>query len=437
MPALSALVAVLLAVGGVVDALPPRIGTPRVSSPSNNTGAGASADAGSKRSTPPGTASLTQIRNPSFIPNGPLALAKAYSKYGQPLPPDLQAFIDRIHQQAQQKRSTGSVVTTPQQYDVEYLTPVTIGTPGQNLEIDIDTGSSDFWVFSSETPKSQVNGQTCYNPKKSSTAKKLDGATWEIEYGDGSSSSGDVYLDKVKMGGLNFSSQAIEAATRVSDEFTEDTNNDGLMGLAFGLINQVRPQKQKTFFENLQPSLDKPLFTADLKSGAPGHFNFGYIDKNAYTGSITYTPVNSTQGFWMWTSPGYTIGASGKFKSSPIQGIADTGTTLLLLPSSVVTAYYKKVSGAGYDSSNSGYVFPCDATLPSFYVSVGDSARIKIPGQYMSYAPVDSQGQNCFGGMQSDDGIGFSIFGDVFLKAAFVVFDAGKERLGLAAKKLP
>ncbi|KAK0719244.1 secreted aspartic proteinase precursor [Lasiosphaeris hirsuta] len=436
MPALSVLLSVALAISGFVEALPPRIGTPHVSTPSNGTGAATSGDASSKRSTHPGTASLTQVRNPNFVPNGPLALAKVYSKYGLPLPPDLQDLINRIYQQLRQKRSTGSVVTTPQQYDVEYLTPVTIGTPGQNLEIDIDTGSSDFWVFSSETPKSQVDGQTCYNPNKSSTAKKLEGATWEIEYGDGSSSSGDVYLDKVKMGGVNFSSQAVEVASKVSAEFTADTNNDGLMGLAFGSINQVRPQKQTTFFENLQSSLDKPLFTADLKSGAPGHFNFGYIDKNAYTGSITYTPVNSTQGFWMWTSPGYTIGASGKFKSSPIEGIADTGTTLLLLPSSVVKAYYKNVSGASYQSSNGGYVFPCDATLPSFYVSVGDDARIKIPGKYMSYAPVDSQGQNCFGGLQTDDGIGFSIFGDVFLKAAFVVFDAGKERLGLAAKKL-
>jgi aspergillopepsin I len=214
-----------------------------------------------------GTTSLKQVRNANFIRNGPIQLARIYNKYGVSLPPDLRAAVTRIRN-GMYKRSTGSAETNPENNDVEYLTPVSIGTPAQVLHLDFDTGSSDLWVFSSETAKSDVDGQTLYNPNKSSTAQPLQGYTWQISYGDGSSSSGDVYTDTVSVGGLSISAQAVEVAKKVSSEFTSDANNDGLLGLAFSFLNTVEPVAQKTFFDNANSTLDAPLFTADLKSGA-------------------------------------------------------------------------------------------------------------------------------------------------------------------------
>ncbi|KAL2259309.1 hypothetical protein VTK26DRAFT_7063 [Humicola hyalothermophila] len=380
----------------------------------------------------PETLSLTQVRNPKFVANGPLQLAKIYRKYKVPLPHDLREAVKRILG----KRSTGSAVTKPEESDVEYLTPVSIGTPEQVLNLDFDTGSSDLWVFSTETARSDVKGQTVYDPKKSSTSQKLEGYTWQISYGDGSSSSGEVYMDKVNVGGLTVASQAVEVAKKVSDEFTSDPNNDGLLGLGFSNINTVEPVAQSTFFDNAMSSLDAPLFTADLKSGKPGHYNFGYIDSKAYTGNITYVPVDNSEGFWAWTSPGYAIG-SGQFKSSTFKGITDTGTSLFLLPSSVVSAYYAQVSGAKYDTSNAGYTVPCSGEVPDFKFGVGNNgATITVPGEYIRYAPTGASGRTCFGGIQVNSDIGFSIFGDVALKAAFVVFDSGNQRLGWASKPL-
>jgi hypothetical protein len=143
--------------------------------------------------------------------------------------------------------------------------------------------------------------------------------------------------------------------------------------------------------------------------------------------------VNTSPGYWTWTSSGYAIG-SGSFSSSSISGIADTGTTLLYLPTSIVTAYYAKVSGSSNSRTYGGYVFPCSATLPTFTFGVG-SLRIVIPAAYMNYGPVATN--VCFGGLQSSSGLGINIFGDVALKAAFVVFNGGSSpKLGWAKKTL-
>ncbi|KAH6651391.1 aspartic peptidase domain-containing protein [Chaetomium tenue] len=383
-----------------------------------------------------GAFSVKQVHNLNFVRSGPVQLAKIYHKYHAPLPDDLKAAVRRIRSNTL-KRSNGTVETNPEANDVEYLTPVSIGTPEQVLNLDFDTGSSDLWVFSSQTKKSEVDGQTVYNPTKSSTAKELEGYTWQISYGDGSYSGGNVYTDTVTVGGLDVPSQAVEVATQVSDEFTSDPNNDGLLGLGFSSINTVEPKSQKTFFDNAMPSLDSPLFTADLKASAPGHFTFGYINPDAYIGNITYTPVDSSGGFWAWKSSGYAVG-SGSFKTTTFQGIADTGTSLLLLPSSVVTAYYRQVRGATYDSTQGGYTLPCSGPVPDFAFGVGDKGTmITVPGDYITYAPTSSSGETCFGGIQPDTGIGISIYGDVALKAAFVVFDGGNMQLGWASKTLP
>lgn len=213
-----------------------------------------------------------QVRNPNHVKNGAFALAKAYRKFGATFPEYLTSALNQTA--ANTKRATtGSAVTTPEDYDVEYLTPVSIGTPAQTLNLDFDTGSADLWVFSTELASKYQSGHSVYNPSKSNTAKKLSGSTWDISYGDGSGASGDVYTDVVNIGGVSFASQAVEAADTISTQFTEDTNNDGLVGLAFSSINTVSPKAQKTFFDNVKSSLTSPLFAADLKHGTGKSFH--------------------------------------------------------------------------------------------------------------------------------------------------------------------
>lgn len=378
----------------------------------------ASIAAGSVIPTKAGTFEITQgISHGRAAKSGPIALANAYKKYGIPIPPALQRAAERdMNAVSYDKRATGSVVANSDKHDLAYLCDVTIGTPGQRLTLDFDTGSSDLWVFSTETPNG--GNHNLYDPSSSSTAKKMDGETWKIAYVDGSNCSGDVYSDVVTIGGLAVQNQAVESAQQVSQQFANG-DSDGLVGLGFSSSNTIRPDQQKTWLDNVVPQLDSALFTVDFKHDAPGSFLFGAVHSEAQ--NISYTSVDSSRGYW-----GFTSTTSG----NQIAGIADTGTTLLLLDSSIVDQYYQQVPGASVDSSQGGYTFDCSTQLPGFDFSVG-GGQITIPGSLLNYG--DAGNGKCFGGLQSNNG-GDNIFGDIALKAAYVIFDIGNMQLGWAQK---
>lgn len=418
----------LLAAAGLGSALPPKVGTTVIDQGKTVIGNG--------RTT------LKQVRNPRYKGfNGARAIYRTYLKYGVEVPEYLLKAVAKIDAEqaeasAEVKRDTGSAAAIPiDVIDIAYVTPVTIGTPPQTLSLDLDTGSSDLWVFSSLTPTNQVRGQEIYTPTKSSTSKLLSGQSWSITYGDGSGSRGTVYMDNFTIGGLEVPNQAVQTALQVSSGFTTEQHIDGLVGLGFSTLNTVSPSGQLTFFDNARSKLDLPLFAVDLKYKATGTYDFGFIDKAKYTGEITYTPVNKVPGYWTFTSTGFGVG-SGNFSETPISGIADTGTTLLYLPTAIVTAYYRQVQGATNSRSYGGYVFPCTATLPPFTFGVG-STRFTIPASYINYARISATSTQCFGGIQSSSSIGINIFGDVALKAAFVIFNGAEPpSIGWANKKL-
>lgn len=282
-------------------------------------------------------------------------------------------------------------------------------------------------------PTATQRGHTSFDPNKSSTFRTVPRATWSISYGDGSSASGKVGTDEVDVGGVIVPNQAVELASKLSASFATG-DGDGLLGLSFSSINTVKPKQQLTFFDNAAPNLAEPLFTCDLRPGRPGTYDFGFIDNAKYTGDLAYTPVNADQGFWEFTSPGYKIG-TGRFKSAPITAIADTGTTLILIDDAIVQAYYAAVPSSVNDQQQGGYTFPCSATLPDFTFRVNSNYDAVIPGSLVNFAPIDNSGTTCFGGIQGNQGLGLSIFGDIMYKAQFVVHDgANPPRLGFAKK---
>lgn len=380
-----------------------------------------------------------EVRDDVLPKTGPEALARAYSKYGTTPPaPLLDAVkISKKFQKAEMLRKRGNTVgvvsaSPPGGQDYEYVSPVQIGTPPQTVNLVLDTGSSDLWTFTTDTPKTQVRGHKIFNCFASRTCTIVDKLTWGITYGDGSSASGRVYTDRVALGAVAFPKQAVQSAQKVSQLFTDDPPSSGLMGLAFANSNTVRPTRQVTFTENVRSALTSPLFTANLKRGVPGNYNFGYINAAEYTGTIQYAAVDQKSVYWKINPSGYRIGAAPA-KVMVYPSIVDTGTTLLLLPSKIVNEYYAKVPGARFDRVWQAMLYPCKSVTPDFQMLIGTYAGM-VPGRYMNYGQVNST--TCYGGIQNSDAIGFAILGDILLKAQFVVFDMGNKRVGFANKKL-
>ncbi|KAI4154862.1 MAG: hypothetical protein LQ340_001389 [Diploschistes diacapsis] len=418
----------------------------------------------------PDTFSVTQVSRPAVAHEfrGRFAVQKVRRKFGHDnapsAPPSKQASQKSMKAKAKtgekkdkagkkkDKAPAGAGETTADSADgdQEYVCEVVVG--GQKTKLNFDTGSSDLWVYSTLQPSAQTKDHAAYDPKKSKSAKELKGGSWQISYGDGSSASGLVYTDDVKAGDVTANGQAIELAKNVSDSFMSDHNNNGLLGLGFpkgttdGAGNTIsidgNSAPQNTFFSTVRSKLPLPLFTADLKHQAAGSYDFGFIDKSKYTGDIKYFDADSSSAYWGVTSQRYGV-VGQKSVDKKINTIIDTGTTLLLMPQYVLDAYYKNVKNSRNDQNLGGYVFPCSEKIPDFTIGFGTAPNdftATIPAKYMNFGPAQSSDPTtCFGGMQfmsASPGLD-AIYGDIFLKAVFTVFEAktdDKPRLGFAMK---
>ncbi|DAA79285.1 TPA_exp: putative aspartic-type endopeptidase [Trichophyton benhamiae CBS 112371] len=321
----------------------------------------------------------------------PKELWRGLRKHHRPLPP----AVSRISRHGG-SFANGTVKVTPDEYDTEFVNEITIGN--DTLFVDIDTGSSDFWVFSSQLPEQSQRNHRIYHPEK--TGIKLPKQIWETSYGDGTGAAGNVFLDKVNLAGLEVSSQ-------------------------------VTPKKQKTWFGNIMERLEKPIFTACLKHKAPGFYDFGFIDKTKHIGNPSYLPVDNSRGWWETTFNGFSTGPSDN-STYRFRAVVDTGTTFMLLPREITEQYYSSITGSAFDRENGGWTFPCNATLPEFAIHVNDYKAI-VPGEHINWAQIPGT-NTCFGGIQPVDRSP-AVLGGSFLKSQFVIFDHDGPKMGFAAQR--
>lgn len=327
----------------------------------------------------------------------------------------------------------GVTISLENEYSL-YLTTIEIGTPGQKLQVDVDTGSSDLWVPGQGT--SSLYGT--YDHTKSTSYKK-DRSGFSISYGDGSSARGDWAQETVSIGGASITGL----------EFGDATSQDvgqGLLGI--GLKgNEASAQSSNSFtYDNLplklkdQGLIDKAAYSLYLNSedATSGSILFGGSDSSKYSGSLaTLDLVNiddegdstsSAVAFFVELE-GIKAGSSSITKTT-YPALLDSGTTLIYAPSSIASSIGRKYGTYSY--SYGGYVTSCDATGPDFKFSF-NGKTITVPFSNLLFQNSEGDSE-CLVGVLSS-GSNYYILGDAFLRSAYVYYDIDNSQVGIAQAK--
>ncbi|CAG8772259.1 14990_t:CDS:2, partial [Gigaspora rosea] len=181
-------------------------------------------------------------------------------------------------------------------------------------------------------------------------------------------------------------------------------------------------QGTKTPFTNMynQRLIPRKIFSVQLRaarnqSNYGGIFVFGGIDKNLYTGSITYTPVTYKY-FWQIGIDDieYNGKAIATYSKQKQQCIIDTATALMIVGSSVAQTLHSNMRGK-YDSSSQTWQVPCNLNSNNRVSIKVNGVSLPINYQDIVREPISSGSSWCYSGIAATNG-SIWILGGTFLK---------------------
>jgi phytepsin len=285
------------------------------------------------------------LKKRSFDQNNRVA-AQYESKEGEAL----RTSIKKYHLRGNLNNSEDIDIVSLKNYmDAQYFGEIGIGTPPQKFTVIFDTGSSNLWVPSSKCYFSlPCYFHSKYKSSKSRTYKK-NGKSAEIHYGTGAI-SGFFSQDHVEVGDLVVKNQEfIEASKEPSITFLV-AKFDGILGLGF---QEISVGNSVPVWYNMvnQGLVKEPVFSfwfnrnADEDEG--GEIVFGGMDPKHYKGEHTYVPVTQ-EGYWQFEMgdvliDGETTGICG----SGCSAIADSGTSLLAGPMTIIAEVNHAIGATG------------------------------------------------------------------------------------------
>ncbi|KAI0338296.1 acid protease [Trametopsis cervina] len=338
-----------------------------------------------------------------------------------------------------------------QNVDSSYIGSVSVGTPPQTFNVVLDTGSSDFWVASSNCATCRVKS-TFDASASSSLQQPPSTGEIDIQYGSGAV-SGSLVQDSVNMGGFIVNPQQMllveQASANILDEETS-----GIMGLAFQALASTRAVPfwealtSANQFASPEFSFFLTRFIDDESAQAEepgGVFTLGGVNNTLFTGDIEFlnlasNGVISQNTFWLL--PMTTVTVNGKniaLTSAESAAAIDTGTTLVGGPTDAVQAIWEAVPGSQPVRSMQGFFsFPCTTSVSVSFSFGGKTWAISTDDMNLGTLQTGT----CLGGI-FDLGLGSQIgsgggnpswvVGDTFLKNVYTVFRSSPPSVGFAA----
>ncbi|XP_002064933.3 pepsin A [Drosophila willistoni] len=302
-------------------------------------------------------------------------------------------------------------------YDAEFLVTITLGE--QSFIVVPDTGSADMWV-----PDASCNfcANSCQNHifnRAKSKSFVNNGTSFSITYGSGSA-AGTTGSDTFKIGKMTVQNQTFGLANTISS----CSAYDGIWGLGFPSLSQLKTEPP---FQNLitQNQVEKSIFSFSLKTNT---MIMGGSNSSLYYGELIYTPV-TVASYWQFNlqTIDFSDGSCPRC-SGNCTAIMDTGTSLIVGPSSDIMALNTQL-GATFNSTYDLWLVECAiiSTLPQLVLTIANTKFYIKPETY-----VLNLGTVCASGLMDLSGITFWIIGDVFLRQHYVEFDSTKQQMGIA-----
>ena len=382
------------------------------------------------------------------------------SVLSEPLRLDFTKRSKRSHARELTSRSVNLPLYN-EQGGLEYWVDITVGTPPQKLQVQLDTGSSDLWIPSSSAPVCQgPDGSTncssgVFDSAKSSTYKLVNHDFSMSYYDPGDVDAGDYITDVLTMGNAKLTDMQMGLANQAVD-------TTGVMGISF--TNGEAICYEQNDCSQLVPTVVDQLksqgytqrnaysmWLNDLESDS-GTILFGAIDTTKYSGELISLPMQidpSDAGYTNVSDLSVSLTSvsirteSGTQKLSgdnfAVAALLDSGTFDTELPASVANAI---TSGMGATYIDGEAIVPCrigkgDATL---IFGFGDGASIEVPISEMvvdaGFTYQDGT-EACYLGIDAvDDSLGGAIIlGDTFLRSAYVVYDLENLQIAIAQTK--
>ncbi|KAI0535775.1 aspartic peptidase domain-containing protein [Xylaria digitata] len=369
---------------------------------------------------------------------------------------DIQRRGDTAHRL--NRRADGSVeeVITNEQTRGGYFASCSVGTPSQDVTLQLDTGSSDIWVPASsatvcEETSSQGGGCTfgSFDKDKSTTARVLNN-DFKISYVDGSSSQGQYISDTFGIGDVKLENTTMGYGLSTDIPY-------GLVGVGYAL-NEASVAQPVGIYNNLPLVMRNEghiatnaysLWLNDLDA-SKGNILFGGIDTDKYMGDLIRVNVEMDARVENYTSfqvkltslEAHSSSGEDALSSSsfPITVVLDSGTTFSYLPTDLAEEVWQE-AGAEYtivSEDGSGVpLISCDLANSNGYFSFGFGGDggpvIKVGMDELVIQSGTLNGQIvCQFGIQNFSSTGPFLLGDTFLRSAYVVYDLENNEIGLA-----
>ncbi|KAL1139942.1 hypothetical protein AAG570_006919 [Ranatra chinensis] len=221
----------------------------------------------------------------------------------------------------------------------EYYGTVSVGTPPQDFKVIFDTGSSDFWVPSSQCSFSNLACWThnYYKSGKSSTYV-ANGTKIGIEYGSGEM-FGFLSQDKLIIDGLVVRDQTFAEAVNEPGLTFLMAKMDGIMGMGFPSISSsgALPPVYNMLRQNLLPNkLFSFYLSRSPEEKTGGEMILGGWNDDVFDPStLSFIPLTE-KSYWQFAFDGGTPRVVDSWCQIGCQAMADTGTSLIVGPQDII-----------------------------------------------------------------------------------------------------